>query len=246
MFLVLRDGTGFLQCVLNNELVINCYIYLLLFNRYLFNIYLKNIVSNLWRCFIVNWSNSGCLWHSSISARRQKSTKKHWINRWLLGNCRPFSSWRCRQHSKRSMTQTEILAMQRFFMYSIWNNLLGIISWNSIGQQTHDDQRRKRKIKRKLNISLFLFRFQTFNFYLQTSKILRLRSIVTQAFRDHYFANGYYEVLLIFINLVKRNSFLCLNNFFSHFKCFPPTLVQTQVEGGSTLFKLNYFGEEVS
>lgn len=29
-----------------------------------------------------------------------------------------------------------------------------------------------------------------------TSKILRLRSIVTQCFRDHYFANGYYEVIL--------------------------------------------------
>ncbi|XP_030833304.1 asparagine--tRNA ligase, cytoplasmic [Strongylocentrotus purpuratus] len=51
------------------------------------------------------------------------------------------------------------------------------------------------------------------------SKIMRVRSTVTQCFRDHYFSQDYDELT-------------------------PPTLVQTQVEGGSTLFKLGFFGEE--
>ncbi|KAL5004047.1 hypothetical protein ScPMuIL_017503 [Solemya velum] len=52
-----------------------------------------------------------------------------------------------------------------------------------------------------------------------TSRVLKMRSVVMQCFRDHYFNRGYCEVT-------------------------PPTLVQCQVEGGATLFNFDYFGEE--
>jgi asparaginyl-tRNA synthetase len=52
------------------------------------------------------------------------------------------------------------------------------------------------------------------------SSVLRFRSITLRAFRDFFHNRKVSEVT-------------------------PPLLVQTQVEGGSTLFELDYYGEKV-
>ena len=51
------------------------------------------------------------------------------------------------------------------------------------------------------------------------SRIMLFRSLLTKHLRQHFYDRGFVEVT-------------------------PPTLVTGQVEGGSTLFKLNFFGEE--
>lgn len=51
------------------------------------------------------------------------------------------------------------------------------------------------------------------------SAVLKMRHYVTKCFRDHFFDKHYIEVQ-------------------------PPLMVQTQVEGGSTLFTLDYYGEK--
>ncbi|KPI90484.1 putative asparaginyl-tRNA synthetase [Leptomonas seymouri] len=51
------------------------------------------------------------------------------------------------------------------------------------------------------------------------SSVMKVRHELLRAFREYFWARGYYEVM-------------------------PPTLVQTQVEGGSTLFDVLYYGEK--
>jgi asparaginyl-tRNA synthetase len=53
----------------------------------------------------------------------------------------------------------------------------------------------------------------------RTSALIQMRSVCCQLFREYYYSHSFTEVT-------------------------PPTIVQTQCEGGSDLFKLDYFGED--
>ncbi|ORX47747.1 asparaginyl-tRNA synthetase [Hesseltinella vesiculosa] len=98
------------------------------------------------------------------------------------------------------------------------NHELVVDYWELVGKAPEGEEAFNSKVSSEADPSYLL---DNRHLVLRTetyASIFRARAKVIKAFRDHYESRGYTEVT-------------------------PPCMVQTQVEGGSTLFEFNYYGE---
>ncbi|GJJ68639.1 asparaginyl-tRNA synthetase [Entomortierella parvispora] len=150
-FVILRDGTGFLQCVLNNEL---------------------------------------CQTYDSLTLTLESTITVYGvINELPEGKTAPD------------------------------NHELTVDYWECIGKAPGGEEAMSNKVNENSDPSV---KYDLRHLVLREEKaagILKVRSQVMKAFRDHFDNRGFTEVT-------------------------PPAMVQTSVEGGSTLFELNYYNEK--
>lgn len=169
MFIELRDGTGYLQCVLSDKL---------------------------------------CQTYDAIRLTTESSI-------FVCGKIQKVPEGKSVSIGAHNIVRILVLLVQSFLFQAPGNQELIVDYWEIIGlappggadsvlnEYAHPDV--------MLDKRHIVIRGE------KTSKILKMRAVLLDAFRAHFIDRGYNEVT-------------------------PPTLVQTQVEGGSTLFKLQYFG----
>ncbi|KAJ2700781.1 asparagine--tRNA ligase [Coemansia sp. IMI 203386] len=151
MFIVLRDGTGYLQCVLNNRL---------------------------------------CHTYDALTLTLESSVS-------IVGEIKELPE------GKTAPDGHELV----------------VDFWEVIGKAPGGDEAVSNLFDKDSDPSVLLNQRHLVIRGDRASSVLKVRSRVMRAFRDHFEGAGYAEVT-------------------------PPCMVQTQVEGGSTLFSFNYYGEE--
>ncbi|KAJ2104409.1 asparagine--tRNA ligase [Coemansia sp. S100] len=91
--------------------------------------------------------------------------------------------------------------------------------WHVVGKAPGGDDSFANRINEESDPSLLLQQRHLVIRGDKASSILKVRARIMRAFRDHFDGNGYFEVT-------------------------PPCMVQTEVEGGSTLFEFKYYEEK--
>lgn len=90
--------------------------------------------------------------------------------------------------------------------------------WKVIGKAPSGDESFENRLNKEAGVDVLFNNRHLVHRGDTGIKLLKLRHAALSAFRAHFIDRGYFEIT-------------------------PPCLVQTQVEGGSTLFHLDYFGE---